>query len=166
LPAREREFALVDRALVWLANENRWDELLALSAGVDRTALDGVEQSRLLTRRAALALHDGNRRAASTALQEALALDPSNTDALMALGQIYRAERDYGRADLLLRRASDYGAVRDSALVARADVASDQQNYDGALAFLREVVAANPTRADLRRNIDVLENLRLLRTQR
>ena len=159
-------FPLVDQALGWLANENEWDDFRELSTSVDRSALSGVEQSRLLTRRASLALRDGNRRAASTGLQEALALDPSNADALMALGQIYRAERDYARAELLLRRASDYGAVREGAMVARAQLAIEQENFDGAIAHLRNAVVLNPARADLRRNIDVLENLVVLRTQR
>jgi len=164
--ARGLAFPLVDQALGWLANENEWDYFRVLSASVDRPALGSVEQSRLLTRRASLALRDGNHRAASMALQEALALDPSNADALMALGQIYRTERDYGRAELLFQRASAYGPVRENALVARAGVAIDQENFDGAIAHLRSAVIGNPARADLRRNIDVLENLVLLRTQR
>jgi tetratricopeptide (TPR) repeat protein len=166
LRARELPFPLVDQALGWLANESEWDRFRELLGSVDRAALDGVEQSRLLTRRAALAAHDGNRRAAGTALEEALALDPSNADALMALGQTYRADRDYGRAELVLRRASDYPATRENALVARSEVAIDQENFDGALMLLRNVVDSNPARADLKRNIDLLENVQLLRTQR
>jgi tetratricopeptide (TPR) repeat protein len=164
--ARGLEFSLVDEALGWLADENEWDAFRALSGSVDRAALGSVEQSRLLTRRASLSLRDGNRRAASTALQEALALDPSNADALMALGQMYRAERDYGRADLLFQRASAYATVRENALVARANVAIDQENFDRAIAHLRDVAIANPAPTDLRRNIGVLEELVLLRTQR
>jgi tetratricopeptide (TPR) repeat protein len=164
--ARGLEFSLVDQALGWLANENEWEDYRRLVASVDSAALSTVEQSRLLTRRARQALHDGNRRAASTALQEALALDPSNAEALMALGRLYRADRDYGRADLLFRRATAYTAVRYDALIARAEVAIDQEDFDGALTLLREVVAAAPARQDLRRNVDVLEDLLLLRTQR
>ncbi len=163
--ARGLAFALVDQALGWLANENEWDRFREFLASVDRETLGGVEQSRLLTRRASLSLRDGNRRAASTALQEALALDPSNADALMALGQVYRSESDYGRADLLFQRASAYGAARENALVARAEVAMAQENFDGAIDHLRNAVAGNPARADLRRNIDLLEDLVLLRTQ-
>jgi cytochrome c-type biogenesis protein CcmH/NrfG len=92
--------------------------------------------------------------------------DPANADALMALGQIYRTDRDFGRAELLLRRASDYGAVREDALIARAEVAIDQENFDDALMLLRTVVDSNPARADLKRSIDLLEDLQLLRTQR
>lgn len=124
------------------------------------------EQSRLLTRRAALAVHDGNRRGASSALQEALELDPANADALLALGQLHRTDRDYARAELVLRRASDYLAVREDALVARAEVAIDQEDFDGALTLLRDVVGTNSARADLKRNIDLLQDLQLLRTQR
>jgi tetratricopeptide (TPR) repeat protein len=166
LQARELPFPLVDRALGWLADENEWNRFRELLSSVDRSALGGVEQSRMLTRRASLALRDGNARAASTALQEALALDPSNADALMALAQIHRADRDYGRADLLFKRAGDYAAVREAALVARADVAIDQDDFDGALTRLREVVAAAPAREDVRANVDVLEDLVLLRTER
>lgn len=166
LPARSLEFALVDQALGWLANANEWDRFRELSASVDRAALGSADLSRLAAHRASLALHDGNRRAASTALQEALALDPANADALLALGQLYRAERDYGRADLLLRRASAYGSVRESASLARAAVAIDQESFDGALAILRNAVTLSPRQGDLRRNVDVLEDIVLLRTQR
>jgi tetratricopeptide (TPR) repeat protein len=165
--ARGLDFALVDEALVWLAHESEWDAFRELVATVDRAALGGAEQSRLLTRRASLALRDGNRRAASTALQDALELDPANADALLALGQLYLAERDYGRADLLFRRASVYGAAREAALVGQAEVAIAREDFDGAAAHLSSVVNGRPgAHADLRRNIDVLEDLALLRTQR
>jgi tetratricopeptide (TPR) repeat protein len=158
-------FTQLDQVLGWLANENEWDYFRELSTAVDRSTLSGPEQSRLLTRRASLAARDRDRRAAGAALQEALALDPSNAEALMMLAQIHRAERDYGRADLLFQRASDYGAVRENALLARAEVAIEQENFDGALSFLSNLVAGSPARADLHRNIDSLENILLLRTQ-
>jgi tetratricopeptide (TPR) repeat protein len=164
--ARGFDFALVDRALVWLADAGDWDSFRLLLDSVDRATLGGAEQSRLLTRRARLAEHDGNRRAAATALQEAVTLHPSNAEALLMLGQLRRAERDYGHADLLLRRASDYPEVRADALLARADVAIGEENYEAALALLRDVAAGYPARAEARRSIDVLENLVVLRTQR
>jgi tetratricopeptide (TPR) repeat protein len=163
--ARGLAFPLVDQALGWLANENRWNDFRALSASVDSAALGSVEQSRLLTRRANLVLRDGNRRAATAGLQEALTLDPSNADALMALGQIYTEDRDYGRADLLFRRATYYAEIREDALVARAEVAIKQEDFDGAIAHLRAAAIGNPTGADLRRNIELLEDIALLRTQ-
>jgi tetratricopeptide (TPR) repeat protein len=164
--ARGVAFPLVDRALGWLADADEWDDFRKLVASVDIAAFGGAERSRLLTRRASLALHERNRRAARTALQEALALDPSNAEALMALGQLYGEDREYGRADLLFRRASDYAPFHDDALIARAGLAADQGDYDGALTLLRGIVAGDAAGAGLRRNVDVLENLALLRTQR
>jgi tetratricopeptide (TPR) repeat protein len=159
------DFALVDQTLGRLADGSEWERFRALSASVDRAALGGVEQSRLLARRAALALHDGNRRAARAALEEALTLDPSNADALLALGMINREDRDYGRAELLLRRASAYPPVRADALLASAGLAIEQENFDGALTLLRGAATDGRTRGDWQRNIDLLEQLALLRSQ-
>jgi len=164
--ARGLAFEIVEQALGWLADADQWDRFRELAASVDRAGLGGVEQSRLLTRRASLAMHEGNRRAAGAALEEALALDPSNADALLALAQVYRGNHDYGHADLLLRRASAYLPVRENALLARAGLAIDRQDFDGALALLRSVVDGAPARLDVRRNVDLLHQLVLLHTQR
>jgi len=66
----------------------------------------------------------------------------------------------------LLRRASAYLPVRENALLARAGLAIDRQDFDGALALLRSVVDGAPARLDVRRNIDLLHQLVLLHTQR
>jgi tetratricopeptide (TPR) repeat protein len=115
--------------------------------------------------RSTLELHDGNRRAAIASLQEALELDAANADALMTLGQAYRDERDYNRAELAFQRASAFELHRDNALVSLAQLAIDQQNFERALALLRDVVSRNPARTDLQRNVDVLENLVLAETR-
>lgn len=164
--ARSVDFALVDRVLGWLEDESEWERFRELLGSLDRPALDGAQQSRLLTRRASLALHDGNRRGASTALQEALALDPANPTALLALGRLYHGDRDYGRAALYLRRAIVYPTSREAALVAGAEAAIALDDFDGAVTLLRNAAVGNPTRADLQRNIDVLEDILVLRTQR
>jgi tetratricopeptide (TPR) repeat protein len=97
-------------------------------------------------------------------LQEALDLDASNADALMALGAAYQDERDYTRAELMFERASAFDLHRENALVSLAQLAIDQQNFERALALLRDVVRGNPARTDLQRNVDVLENLVLAQT--
>ena len=53
---------------------------------------------------------------------------------------------------------------RENALISLAQVAIDQNNYERALQVLNDVVRSNPTRSDLRRNIESLENLVLLQT--
>jgi len=165
--AEDLEFEYIDQALAWLSYENDWDyfrELLA-AAEARRASLDALERSRLLTRQSSLQLHDGNRRMAIETLQEAVELDASNAEALMTLAQAYRDERDLNRAETMFRRASVFEPYRENALVALAQIAIDQQNFERAIELLRDVVSRNPARTDLQRNVDVLENLVLERTR-
>jgi len=160
------DFQFIDQALAWLGYEDEWDYFRELLASADdrRASLDELQRSRLLTRRSSLQLHDGNRRAAITSLQEAVELDATNAEAMIALAQAYRDERDYSRAELMFQRASAFDPYHEHALVSLAQLAIDQQDFERALALLRDVVARNPTRTDLQRNVDVLENLVLVRT--
>jgi tetratricopeptide (TPR) repeat protein len=164
--AQDLQFDFVDQALARLGYEDEWDYFRELLASVDarRSSLTELQRSRLLTHRSSLLLHDGNRQAAMTSLQEALDLDASNADALMTLGRAYQEDRDYTRAELMFQRASAFDLHRESALVSLAQLAIDQQNFERALALLRDVIGRNPARTDLQRNVDVLENLVLAQT--
>jgi tetratricopeptide (TPR) repeat protein len=160
------DFQFMDQALAWLVYENEWDYFRDLLAAVDqrRSSLTELERSRLLTRRSSLQLRDGNQPAATASLQEAVELDASNGEALMALAQDYRDGRDYTRAELMFQRASTFDLYREGALVSLAQLAIDQQNFERALALLRDVVSRNPARMDVQRNVDLLENLVLAQT--
>jgi tetratricopeptide (TPR) repeat protein len=164
--AEDLDFQFIDQALAWLGYEDEWDYFRELSASLDdrRSSLTELQRSRALTHRASLQLHDGNRQAARESLQEAVELDASNAEALMALAQTYRDERDYTRAELMFQRASAFDLHRDNALVSLAQLAIDRQDFERALGLLRDVVSRNPARTDLQRNVDTLENLVLLRT--
>jgi hypothetical protein len=65
----------------------------------------------------------------------------------------------------MFERASTFDLYRENALVSLAQLAIDQQDFDRALALLRDVVSRNPARTDLQRNVDTLENLVSLRTR-
>ena len=106
-----------------------------------------------------------DRPAAKGSLQEALELDASNAEALVTLGEAYRDDRDYNRAELMFERASAFDDHRENALVSLAQLAIDQQNFERALTVLRDVVSRNPGRTDLQRNVDTLENIVLERTR-
>lgn len=164
--ADDLDFQFMDQALARLAYENEWDYFRELLASVDErpSALTESQQSRALTRRASLQLHDGDRETAIESLRNAVELDASNAEALMTLGQAYRDERDYARAELMFERASTFDLYRENALVSLAQLAIDQQDFERALTLLRDVVGRNPGRTDLQRNVDALENLVQLET--
>ena len=165
--SEDLDFQFIEQTLAWLGNEDEWDYFRELLASADgrRATLNGVQRSSLLTRRSSLQLHDGNRPAAMASLQEAVELDASNAEALMMLGQAYRDERDYARAELMFQRASTFDLQRENALISLAQLAIDQQNFERALTLLRDVVSRNPARTDLQRNVDVLESLVLAETR-
>jgi tetratricopeptide (TPR) repeat protein len=164
--AEDLNFEFMEQALAWLAYEDEWDYFRDLLASADerRSSLTDLQRSLLLTRRSSLQLHDGNQQAATASLQQAVELDASNAEALIALGQAYRDGRDYNRAELMFQRASTFDLYRENALISLAQLAIDQQNFERALTLLRDVVGSNPARTDLQRNVDALENLVLVRT--
>ena len=166
-PAQDLDFVFIDQALGWLNYENEWDYFrdLLTAANTRRNLLDNLQGSRLLMHVSSLQLHDGDRRAAITTLQQAIELDSSNAEALLTLGQAYRDERDLNRAELMFQRASAFDLYRENALVSLAQIAIDQQNFERALELLRDIVSRNPARTDLQRNVDVLENLVLETTR-
>ena len=166
-PAEDLDFVFIDQALGWLNYENEWDYFrdLLTAANTRRNLLDNLQGSRLLMHVSSLQLHDGDRRAAITTLQQAIELDSSNAEALLTLGQAYRDERDLNRAELMFQRASAFDLYRENALVSLAQIAIDQQNFERALELLRDIVSRNPARTDLQRNVDVLENLVLETTR-
>ena len=166
-PAQDLDFVFIDQALGWLNYENEWDYFRDLLAAADahKALLDNLQGSRLLMHVSSLQLHDGDRRAAITTLQQAIELDSSNAEALLTLGQAYRDERDLNRAELMFQRASAFDLYRENALVSLAQIAIDQQNFERALELLRDIVSRNPARTDLQRNVDVLENLVLETTR-
>lgn len=166
-PAQDLDFLFMDQALAWLNYADEWDYFRDLLEAADarRSLLDNLQGSRLLTHVSNLQLHDGDRRAAITTLQQAVELDSSNAEALITLGEAYRDERDLNRAELMFQRASAFDLYRENALVSLAQIAIDQQNFQRALELLRDVVSRNPARTDLQRNVDVLENLVLETTR-
>jgi tetratricopeptide (TPR) repeat protein len=159
------EYTFMDQALAWLALKGEWvrmEELLvAMRPASD--ALNAEHRSKFLTREASLDLQREDTNRARSNLQQAIELDPANAEALMALANIHRDNRNYNQAELLYQRASAEELYRENAWISMAQLAIDQDNFERALQLLRDVVNRNPVRSDLVRNIASLENLVLLR---
>jgi tetratricopeptide (TPR) repeat protein len=155
------DYLYVDQALVWLMREGEWAYAgqLIETARTEAGDLRDVQRSRFLTREASIAEHNGESDLARERLDEALELDASNADALMELAALYRSRGDYGQAELFYQRASAFEEHRESAALSLAQLAIDQNQYQRALDLLRDIVQQNPLRGDLRRNIEILENL-------
>ena len=158
------DFEFVDQAMLALVQKGEWDDLTTLltTIAADRESLTAAEQSKLLTREASLHERDGETGEARATLLQAVDLDPLNGQALMELARVYHEEGAYNEAELLFQRASAFDMYRENAILSLAQLAVDQESYARALELLRGVLESNPSRTDLRRNIDSLENLVLL----
>ena len=158
-------YLFIDQAIAWLIQQQEWDLASALiaTAQSDSVALDDSQRSSLATHAASVAFNNDNLEVARQGLIEALQLDASNAQALMLLAALYQFERNYGQAELFYQRASAFIENRERALLALAQIAIDQGQYERALELLRDIVATNPLRVDLRRNMEILENLVQLR---
>lgn len=159
--AQGLDFTYLDQTLAWLIAEERWDFAAELveSLEADETTLDDVERSKFLSRRAAVAAHEGRDSDAAALLEQAVDIDPANSSALIALADLYAEQDEYVRAGLFYERASAFDDVEERALLGHAQMAIDRADYETALELLREASEAAPNRYDLRANIEILENI-------
>jgi tetratricopeptide (TPR) repeat protein len=164
--AEGMDFTFIDQAMSWLEHEGEWAllEKLVRSVREGWDNLDPLQRSKVLMREADIRLHQGDESAARNALEKAIALDPSNAYALMSLAGIHRNRRNYNRAELLYQRASAYDLYRENALMSLAQLALDQEDFERALQILRDIRKEFPSRTDLNRNIESLQNLVLLQS--
>ena len=81
---------------------------------------------------------------------------------MILLADIHRKKKNYDRAELLYRRAGAYEQYRENALISLAQLASDQDDFEGALRILLDMRQEFPDRTDLNRNIEYLKDLVLL----
>ncbi len=159
--AKGMDFIFIDQAMSWLKQEEEWAllEQVVHSVGEKWSGLDELQRSKVLMREADIGMHKGDESAAREALEKAITLDPSNAYALMSLAGIHQKKGNYNRAELLYQRASSYGPYRENALISLAQLALDQGDFERALKILRSTLKEFPSRTDLNRNIESLENL-------
>src|SRR5690606_22214405 len=121
--------------------------------------LSPMYSSRVDVYRAQLNIAEGENKQARRKLERAIEADPSNGDALLTLATVLRDANRSERALLYFVRAEALPLYKERALLGRAQLEINRQNYTEALRLLRQVAQANPSRRDVLANIESLENL-------
>jgi Flp pilus assembly protein TadD len=133
-------------------------ELLARVKTQYAGRLADEDQKKLLKLEARIAVADGEGGAAVAVLQEIVALDPLDGDALMLLGQHYVRVNDADRAIFFFERAASLEAFEADAKVRHAQVLVGQSKFREALPLLRRAQEVKP-REDVGRYLEQVERL-------
>ncbi|MDF1621903.1 tetratricopeptide repeat protein [Pseudohongiella nitratireducens] len=151
----------IDQIGAWLAGQENWEGLDRLMSSLSDSdvSLPDRMASRFDVYRAQVALSRDALQDANEQLQEALTRDPANGEALLTLASVLR---DQDRANAALSyyvRAEALPMFKERAMIGRAQLEIDRQNYEEALRVLRQIVRSSPNRADIMANIRSLESL-------
>ncbi|MCR6652192.1 MAG: tetratricopeptide repeat protein [Cellvibrionaceae bacterium] len=155
----------IDEYFSWLTRQGMWDKaeqmLKIVSRNMDRLSQD--EKSQYHVEVAQVAAHKGDDKKAQTAFRQALELNPASGSALVAYGNFLTQRKVYVEAELIYMRAESVAGVEKQALLGRAQLYIQMQDYSAALTQLRAVMQKFPEMAHLKDNIETLENI--LKTQ-
>ncbi len=165
------KIAVLDQIAAWLVFQEDWRQLdkLINSLNQGEILLAASYRSRFAVYQAQFALsgdeHSGNEISANKQeiagkhLQTAISADPANGEALLTLATLLRDQKHSERAVLYYTRAEALPLFKERALLGRAQLEIDRQNYSEALRLLQVVARANPSRGDVLVNIQSLKNL-------
>jgi tetratricopeptide (TPR) repeat protein len=116
------------------------------------------EQLKVLNLQAQLAVLDGDMQRAAELLEQVIARDPLNGQALLTLGDFHRDAGDLQRAIFHYERATRVDGVKVRALLALARVHVANRDFRAAITALNEAQSIEP-RAFVAEYIDQLERL-------
>jgi tetratricopeptide (TPR) repeat protein len=158
-----------ERPLRWvefLSQRGALEEARTLLARVKArhdSGLDAADRTRLLKVEARLAMAEGGSAEAVGVLEEIVALDPLDGDALIMLGQHYAGADEPDRAIFFLERAESLEDFEAEARVRHAQVLVSQARYREAVPLLKRAQELEP-RDDVARYLEQVE--RVARSQR
>ena len=145
----------------WLVASQDWQNLSKLTDAMvkHQASFSADDKAALDVMKANVAIAANNSGKAQDYLVSAIKAAPANGDALLALAGLLRKQKKDERAKMYYLRAEALPEFKERAMLGRAQVAINQDQYGDALQLLREVYKGNPGRSDLLSNIQSLENL-------
>jgi tetratricopeptide (TPR) repeat protein len=154
----------VSRPIQWvkiLAQRGALDQAQRLLGKVKQLygdKLGETERKDLLKLEARLALNEGKGGEAVEVLEEIVALDPLDGEALMLLGQHYASDGDVERAIFYYERAESVSEVEAEAKLRHAQLLVDQGQYEEAIPLLKRVQELEP-RDDVSRYLEQVQRV-------
>lgn len=161
LNKRELEFAALDEALSWLIQSKMLVKAHELLTVVEpRSAkLSSDERSNYYRHRASLDHANNKLPEASEHYRKALSANPANAKAVLDYAGLLAEQKQFVDAELMYMRAEAIDSVGKEALLGRAQLYIEMQDYPAALTQLRTVLNRYPEVRGLADNIETVENI-------
>lgn len=134
------------------------ETLLATVRSAYGDSLDDEQRRRLLKLEARMAVNAGESGEVVDVLEEIVALDPLDGEALMLLGQHYAGAADPERAIFYYERAQNIDGFAAQAMLRHAQLLVDQSRYRDAVPLLKQAQDLEP-RDDVARFLEQVERI-------
>lgn len=162
------DIEVISETISGLSLNSRWDVAEKL-LDVYSSRLQDVtarEQSEFHLQRAIVFSNTNRQSLAVQSFQKSIDIDPSNAKSLLEFARYHHGNNTLVEADTYFTRASAFDETNKQALLGKAQVLIDLEDYRSALKLSREVFGKYPDLTYLSDNIRALENLvRLDRTR-
>ena len=151
----------INEYLLWLSQLNMWDQARKLldNASGAVTGFNSQEQSLYFLHRARIENAESKYGQAETYFKRALEKNPASGNALLSYAHFSAERKNFVEAELLYIRAEGIAEVEKKALLGRAQLYIDMQDYESALKHLNIAYQKFPDMVELRTNIEILENI-------
>lgn len=145
----------------WLVQATQYDQaekLLSLySSKLGKLSMD--EQSAYYLQSARIAQYKKQYTNANTYYKNSLEKNPVSGDALISYAEFLVSQKDYVQSEFYFMRAEALPEYEKKAMIGRAQMFIDSQNYNSAVSVLRDVYKKYPEMSDLQDTIATLENI-------
>lgn len=157
----EIDLTVIYQALGWLEQNKKWKHLNRLLAvlGKKITSMSSQEKGHYYLYKGSIAESNKQLKTAETAFNNAIKSDPNNGKALLKMAMLLDGTQKYTRSEIYYNRAITIKAIRQEAMLGKAQLYINQKDYATALSVLKETFKEYPGNSGLQRNIHTLANI-------
>lgn len=152
---------ILNQYLHWLTQVNMWNQASQLleKAQPQLASMNDRDQSLFFLHRARISKEMGNPKNTDQFFTRALEKNPVNGEALLDYALFCAEQKEYVKAELLYVRAESIKSKEKQALLGRAQLYLNMQDYESALIHLKNAYTKFPELYDLKDNIESIENI-------
>lgn len=151
----------LNQYLHWLSQVEMWSQASKLldKAQLQLNSMNNQDQSLFYHHRARVSNKLGNPKNTDQFFSTALDKNPANGDALLDYAQFCTEQQQHVKAELLYVRAESIESTEKQALLGKAQLYLNMQDYESALIHLKNAYNKFPELYDIKDNIESVQNI-------